>query len=97
MRNFLLGTLLLGSTLAFAQDKPAALAPAAPAPVAFAPAPKPDTAAVLRLRLKQYQAQQKEATKLAKIQTALSIEQLKYQAASKKAGQKVAVEQAKEN
>lgn len=80
-------------TVANAQTTPATQ-PTTPA-AQVAPA-KSDTVPVIKARLKQYELQQKEASKLAKLQTKLQIEQLNYQNAITKGSKKVAIEQAKQ-
>jgi hypothetical protein len=88
-----LALLLLGASLSVAQDKPAQTPPQP----TTQPAAKPDTASVIKARLKAYQGQQKESLKLAKLQTKLQLEQLKIQKAIADGNRAVAVEQAKNN
>lgn len=69
----LIALLLLASTMAFA-DTPQTTTP----PPALAPVKQVDTPGVVKARLKAYKLQQKEAARVAKLQTALALEQIKY-------------------
>jgi hypothetical protein len=95
MIKFIIALLLITSSFSFAQDTQKTQPPVPPV-ANVSPAFKPDTPAIIKQRLKQYQAEQKQSLKLAKIQTQMALAQAALTATQAKNARTMAIMQAKQ-